>query len=56
MIGIIARINVYDTKKLITNVQNTLKNAPSTTAPVGINCVTLLNHCACRQSVLYAAI
>lgn len=33
MIGIIARINVYDTKKLVDNVRNTVKNAPPTMEP-----------------------
>ena len=33
MIGIIARINVYNAKKLVNNVRNTVKNAPPTMEP-----------------------
>lgn len=57
MIGIIARINVYNAKKLVNNVRNTVKNAPPTMEPAKNNCVTLLNHCDCMRAIcLHATI
>lgn len=57
MIGIIARINVYNAKKLVSNVRNTVKNAPPTMGAGENNCVTLLNHCDCMRAIcLHATI